>query len=283
MKALEKIRQAAGILKDSHVQHSMREAELIVMHCLGIDNVILYREDPFIPGETMSRIDEMLQRRKQREPLQYIFGTVDFWGLTIHVGPSVLIPRPETELLVEEALKTIRILKKNSTSQLNILDICTGSGCIALALAQENPNARVYATDVSEGAVACAKNNAEINKINNVNFSHGSLFQPVKGMKFNLIVSNPPYIRTDDIKRLQPEIKNWEPVEALNGGTDGLAYSGRILDEGLSFLKPRGCIILELGDQQAKPIMRMSCMRRFSEKELKKDFSGIKRIFKACL
>jgi release factor glutamine methyltransferase len=283
MKALEKIRQAAGILKDSHVQQSMREAELIVMHCLGIDNVILYREDPFIPGETMSRIDEMLQRRKQREPLQYIFGTVDFWGLTIHVGPSVLIPRPETELLVEEALKTIRILKKNSTSQLNILDVCTGSGCIALALAQENPNARVYATDVSEGAVACAKNNAEINKINNVIFSHGSLFQPVKGMKFNLIVSNPPYIRTDDMKRLQPEIKNWEPVEALNGGTDGLAYSGRILDEGISFLKPRGCIILELGDHQAKPLMRMSCMRRFSEKEVKKDFSGIKRIFKAYL
>lgn len=283
MRALDKIRQAASILKASQIEQATREAELIVSHCLGIDKVVLYRDDPLIQGEILPRIDRMLQRRKKREPLQYILSVVDFSGLKIHVGPGVLIPRPETELLVEEAIKTMRVLIKDTSSPFNILDVCTGSGCIALALAQENPNARVHGTDVSEGAITYARKNSEINKINNVTFLIGSLFQPVEGMKFDLIVSNPPYIRTDDIKRLQPEIKNWEPVEALNGGADGLAYSRRILDEGISFLKQRGCIILELGDQQAEPIMKMSCMKMFSEKEVKKDLSGIKRIFKACL
>lgn len=283
MKALEKTRLAANILKDSHIQQSTREAELIIAHCLGIDKVILYRDDPFIPEETMTRIDRMIERRKKREPLQYILSFIDFWGLKIHVGPGVLIPRPETELLVEEAIKTLRMLIKDTSSPFNILDVCTGSGCIALALAQEYPSARVYGTDVSERALTFAKKNSQISRIKNVRFLTGALFQPVEGMKFDLIVSNPPYIPTGDIMGLQPEIKNWEPVEALNGGADGLAYSWRILDEGVSFLKKKGCIILELGDQQAECIMKMACVKSFSEKEVKKDLSGIKRIFKACL
>ena len=283
MKALDKIRQAASILKASQIEQAFKEAELIVAYCLGTDKVVLYRDDPLIPGEILSRIDRMVQRRKEREPLQYILSIVDFSGLKIRVGPGVLIPRPETELLVEEAIKTMHMLIEDTSSPFNILDVCTGSGCVALALAQENPNAQVHGTDVSEEAITYAKKNSEINKIKNVTFFTGSLFQPVEGMTFDLIVSNPPYIRTDDIKRLQPEIKNWEPIEALNGGADGMAYSHRILDEGVSFLKQRGCIILELGDQQMESIMKMSCMQRFSEKEITKDLSGIKRIFKACL
>lgn len=283
MRALDKIRQAASILKESHIQQATREAEMIVAYCLGIDKVVLYRDDPLIPGETISRIDRMLQRRKTKEPLQYILSFVDFFGLKIHVGPGVLIPRPETELLVEEAIKTMRVLRKDTSLPCNILDVCTGSGCIALALAREYPNARVHGIDVSAGAITYAKKNSEINKIRNVIFLTGSLFQPVKGIKFDLIVSNPPYIRSDDIKGLQPEIKDWEPVEALNGGADGLSYLRRILEEGISFLKQNGCIILELGDQQAESIMKMACMKRFSEKDVKKDFSGIKRILKACL
>jgi release factor glutamine methyltransferase len=282
MRALEKIRHAASVLKESDIHNATGEAELIVAHCLGIDKVVLYRDDPLIPGETMSDIDRMLQRRKTREPLQYILSFVDFFRLKIHVGPGVLIPRPETELLVEEAIKTMRVLRKDTSSPCNILDVCTGSGCIALALAQEHPNARVHGIDVSAGAITYAKKNSEINKIKNVMFLTGSLFQPVKGIKFDLIVSNPPYIRTDDIKRLQPEIKDWEPVEALNGGADGLSYLRRILEEGISFLKQNGCIILELGDQQAESVMKMAFMKRFSEKDVKKDFSGIKRILKAC-
>ena len=283
MRALKKIRHAASVLKESDIHNATGEAELIVAHCLGIDKVVLYRDDPLIPGETMSDIDRMLQRRKTKEPLQYILSFIDFLGLKIHVGPGVLIPRPETELLVEEAIKTMRILRKDTPSPYNILDVCTGSGCIALALAQEHPNVRVYGIDISEGAITYAKKNSEINKIKNVIFLTGSLFQPVGGMKFDLIVSNPPYIRTDDIKRLQPEIKDWEPIEALNGGADGLSYLRRILDEGVSFLKQNGCIILELGDQQAESIMKMAFIERFSEKDVKKDFAGINRILKACL
>jgi len=283
MKALDKIRQAASVLKELHIEQAAKEAELIVAHCLGIDKVVLYRDDPFIPGETMSRIDMMLQRRRKREPLQYILSFVDFFGLKIHVGPGVLIPRPETELLVEEAIKTMYVLMKETTSPFSILDVCTGTGCIALALAREYPHAQVYGIDVSEGAITYAKENSEINEIKNVTFMPGSLFQPVEGKKFDLIVSNPPYIRTEEMKRLQPEIKNWEPVEALNGGADGLRYSRRILEEAILFLKKGGCVILEIGDQQAESIMKMACVKRFAGKEMKKDFSGIKRIFKACL
>src|SRR4030043_846435 len=229
MRALDKLREATEFLKQYGIEDADREAEIIVSHCIGINRTVLYRDNPVINKGQLEEIDEFLRKRAKREPLQYILWYVDFYGLKIKVGKGVLIPRPETELLAEEAIKAV---KREALSVMRILDLCTGSGCLALALAREFPDAKVYGTDTSKNAIRYAKENAELNCINNVTFLEGNLFDPIAELiarhplpvTFDLIVSNPPYIRRNDIKKLQLEIKDWEPVEALNGGEDGLDY-----------------------------------------------------------
>src|SRR3989337_2036889 len=216
MRALDKLKEPTEFLKRYGIEDAGREAEIIITHCIGINRTVLYRDNPKIREEEIERIDEFLKRRSKREPLQYILGYVDFYGLKIKVGKGVLIPRPETELLAEEAIKAV---KREALSVMRILDLCTGSGCLALALAKEFPDARVYGTDTSENAIRYAKENAELNCINNVTFLLGNLFNPIEKLvthhssfvTFDLIISNPPYIRRNDIKNLQLEIKDWEP------------------------------------------------------------------------
>src|SRR4030042_3662278 len=263
MKALDKLREATELLKQYGIEDANREAEIIAIHCLGTDRTVLYRDNPEIHEEEIERIDELLRRRSKREPLQYILGYVDFYGLKIKVGKGVLIPRPETELLAEEAIKAV---KREALSVMRILDLCTGSGCLALALAREFPDAKVYGTDTSENAIRYAKENAELNCINNVTFLEGNLFDPIAELAtrqpspvtFDLIVSNPPYIRRNDIKNLQLEIKDWEPVEALNGGEDGLDYYRAIIPGAKGYLKEGGYLILEIGAGQSREVRRIA-------------------------
>ena len=219
-------------------------------------------------SEAESRqIDALASRRTRREPLQYIIGHVEFHGLKIKVGQGVLIPRPETELLAEEVIKAVQrsafsVQRKSkdselqtSNSELRILDLCTGSGCLALAIAKHFPDAEVYGTDISKDAIKYAKENAELNGIRNVTFLKGSLFEPLSQLlthnssllTFNVIVSNPPYIRSGDILNLQPEINKWEPRNALDGGEDGLSYYRTILSEAPKYLTPP-CPPLPRGD-----------------------------------
>lgn len=293
MNSLDKLREATEFLKRSGIDDAVREAELIVSHCLGIERVTIYRDNPQILEEELTRIDGFLKRRSKREPLRYIVGYTEFYGLKIKVGPGVLIPRPETELLAEEAIKLFTVHR----SLFTVLDLCTGSGCLALALAREFPDAHIYGTDTSEIAIGYAKENAEINGIKNVTFVRGNLFEPieklvtghwsllpapflVQGLIFDLIVSNPPYIKRDDIKDLQPEIRDWEPVEALNGGTDGLDFYRAIIPAAHSYLKEGGCLILELGFEQAGVVSRIAEDVGFKEVSLIKDYAGIERIIK---
>jgi len=285
MNALSKLGNAREFLKKSGIEDAIREAEMIISRLLGIDRVTLYRDNPQIPEKCISKIDELLRRRAKREPLQYILGYTEFCGLKIKVGKGVLIPRPETELLVEEAIKTVtsyklQVASKDNHSSLNILDLCTGSGCIALALAREFPDAQVYGTDISEIAIRYAKENAKLNKIKNVAFIKGSLFKPVKKSlnTFDLIVSNPPYIKRNDIKNLQIEIKDWEPVKALDGGEDGLDYYRAIIPEAKNYLKECGCLMFELGVSQANGIRKMAEDAGFVNISLIKDYAGINRI-----
>jgi release factor glutamine methyltransferase len=285
MKALEKVRTAGEFLKDIGIDNPLKEAELIIMHCFGINRIILYKDNPQIQEEAMSLIETCLQRRAKREPLQYILGYTEFHGLEILVGPGVLIPRPETELLVEEAIKKIRALKTQS-SKLRILDLCTGSGCIALALANEFPDAEVFGTDTSETAIQYAKDNAGINAIHHVTFLQGSLFEPIyrnhgdqkSKTAFDLIISNPPYIKKGDIITLQPEIRDWEPVEALNGGADGLDYYRGIMSEAKNYLKMEGVLMFEIGIDQAASVKEIARGTGFENISLKKDYAGIDRI-----
>ncbi|MDI6889888.1 MAG: peptide chain release factor N(5)-glutamine methyltransferase [Thermodesulfovibrionales bacterium] len=289
MRALEKLREATEFLKKCDIEDASREAEIIITHCLGTDRAAFFRDNPGIRENELGKIDEFLNRRSKREPLQYILGYVDFYGLKIKVGKGVLIPRPETELLVEEAINIISNFALNliqgRISNLKLLDLCTGSGCLALALAKEFPDAQVYGTDTSEIAIGYAKENAELNGIKNVKFLKGSLFEPVEGLlgTFDLIVSNPPYIKRNDIKSLQPEVKDWEPIEALDGGEDGLDYCRAIIPEAKSYLKEGGCLILELGFDQADAVRKNAQDASFINISLIKDYAGIERIFVAEL
>ena len=162
-----------------------------------------------------------------------------------------------------------------------ILDLCTGSGCIALALAKAFPDARVYGTDMSADALGYAKENAGLNNIKNIIFLKGDLFKPVKDMQFDMIVSNPPYIRKDDMKLLQPEIRDWEPVAALDGGEDGLDYYRKIISGAGDYLKENGFLMLEIGMGQSDPIRKMAEDEGFANIQILKDYAGIDRIVKA--
>jgi len=322
MRTLDKMKEAANFLKKYGIADAAREAETIIVYCLETDRTALLRDNRVITKNVIEKIDEFLERRSKREPLQYILGYVDFLGMKIKVGKGVLIPRPETELLAEVAIRTIRNQLSNPPSlisnppsppfskggmgefekegskggtnsslvtrhsSLNILDLCTGSGCLALALAKEFHDARVYGTDISEVAIEYAEKNAEINGIKNVTFLRGSLFEPLGELftvhhslfTFDLIVSNPPYIKKGDIRTLQPEIKNWEPVEALDGGEDGLHYYRLIIPESRNYLKDGGCIILELGISQADEVSKVAEHAGFKDISFRKDYAGIERI-----
>jgi release factor glutamine methyltransferase len=286
MRALDKLREAKELLEQYGIEDANREAEIIITHCLGIDRTVLYRDNIEISKEELEKIDGFLKMRSKREPLQYILGYVDFYGLKIKVGKGVLIPRPETEILAEVAIETV---KREALSVMRILDLCTGSGCLALALAKEFPAAKVYGTDISKIAIQYAEENARINRIGNVTFLEGSLFEPIKKLPtvdcplftFDLIVSNPPYIKRGDIKNLQLEIKDWEPVEALDGGENGLDYYRAIIPEAKGYLKREGFLIFEIGAGQSEEVRKIAKDAGFGNISLIKDYAGIERIFVA--
>jgi release factor glutamine methyltransferase len=269
-------------LEKAGIEDAYREAELIVSHALGIDRATLYRDRQPVHEDVEAKIDEIVRRRITREPLQYILGFVDFVGLKIKVGHGVLIPRPETELLAEEAMKAI----SNKNAKVNILDLCTGSGCLALALARAFPDAIVYGIDSEEIAINYAEENAKTNAIENVRLLKGSLFEPIEkhiaSTKdrpfFDLIVSNPPYIRRDDLKKLQPEIRDWEPLPALDGGEDGLDFYREIVPGARGYLRKQGVLLLELGIHQADAVKQMAEDAGFQDTSVRKDYAGIERI-----
>ena len=300
MTALDKIKEITEFLKGLSIEDAHKESEIIVTHCLGIDKALLYKDNTVLSEKDVREIDTVLQRRAQREPLQYIIGHVEFHSLKIKVGQGVLIPRPETELLAEEAIKRVMSYElrvrnkigiedsklKTQDSRLKILDLCTGSGCLALAIAKHFPDADVYGTDISKDAIRYANENAVLNDIRNVTFLKGSLFEPLSQLlthnssllTFDVIVSNPPYIRSGDILNLQPEINKWEPRNALDGGEDGLSYYRTILSEARRYLMLSGVIFLEIGEGQAEEVSVIAMQNGFCNISVIKDYAGIERI-----
>ncbi len=294
MKALEKIREISVILAASGIETANKEAELLVTHCLGIELVHLYKSNPTLNDQQIKEIDNMTGRRCKRDPLQYIVGYSYFMGLKILLGSGVLIPRPETELMAEHAIKAVsgqrsavsnqkNLKLETQNSKLKIMDLCTGSGCLALALAREFPDAHVLGTDISETALRYAEKNARVNGIDNISFIKGHLFEPLYGRDypaptFDLIISNPPYIGTDVIPTLQPEIKDWEPIGALDGGADGLNFYREIIPQAGKFLKTNGILMLELGAGCADETVNMMKDAGYTDIRLRKDYAGIERI-----
>ncbi len=291
MNAIDKLKEVSAFLESQGIEDAAKEAEIFITETLHIGKSKLYSGSLEISAEISDRIDSFAARRAQGEPLQYIIGHVDFYGLKINVGRGVLIPRPETELLVEEAIKLLKEtpphppLSKGGQRGVKILDLCTGSGCIAIALAKRLPEAHVYGIDKSDTAIQYAIQNATKNNIKNVHFIKGDLFEPVTAHCslftvhcFDCIVSNPPYIKTADIQGLQREIKDYEPVEALNGGEDGLDFYRRIFENAHKFLKETGIIILEIGHGQADDVGKIAMNAGFKNVTFIKDYAGIKRI-----
>jgi release factor glutamine methyltransferase len=285
VKALEKVRIAGEVLREAGIEHPLRDAELIVAHCLRVSRTNLFRDDPEIGANDLAEIEKSVGRRAGREPLQYILGYTEFLGLIVRVGPGVLIPRPETELLAEEAIRTVRAFKTGH-AKLKILDLCTGSGCIALSLAREFHDAEVYGTDTSEAAIRYSEENARRNNLRNALFLHGSLFEPVRRITpsrmseilYDLVISNPPYIRTGDMKNLQPEIGDWEPKDALDGGEDGLDYYRTIIPQAKEYLKREGALMFEIGIDQAERVKEIAKDSGYQHTAVRKDYAGIDRI-----
>ncbi len=254
------------------ILNARREAEWMLCVATGLNRMGLYLNfDKPLNGTELATFRQMVTRRCKREPLQHILGTQEFMGLEFEVTPNVLIPRYDTETVVREALARCPDAR-------SILDIGTGSGCIAITLAKHLPQAKVTAVDISAPALTIASRNAERNGVT-VEFIAGSLFEPLNGRHFDLIVSNPPYIPTNDIATLEPEVRDYDPFSALNGGMDGLDFYRSLIPGAPEYLNPGGWLLLEIGIGQAPEVLQLFLQNRcYAEPTTASDQGGIKRV-----
>lgn len=259
-------------LSGKGIDNARLEAEWLLCAATGLDRVGLYLnfEKPLSDDE-LARYRAMVTRRGKREPLQHILGSQEFCGLEFEVTPDVLIPRHDTETLVDEAL-----LRMPGAS--TVLDIGTGSGCIAVSLAKQLPQASITAVDISGAALTVARRNAERNGVA-IEFLQGSLCEPVAGRSFDLIVSNPPYIPSRDIEELAPEVRDFDPRGALDGGADGLDIYKILIPAARSRLNPAGWLLVEIGIGQAPDVQQMfRALHGFGEPITASDPGGIVRV-----
>jgi release factor glutamine methyltransferase len=252
---LELLRWTTSHFSARGIESARLDAECLLAHALGTDRLRLYLDfDKPVQAEERSRFREFVRRRaNERVPVAQITGTREFWSLPISVSPEVLVPRPETETLVEVALGCF----PDSEAELRVLDVGTGSGAIALALARERPKARITATDVSAQALALAAANAErLGVADRIRFLGGSLFAPVAGERFDLVLSNPPYLAEAEASMLAPELAH-EPRAALFAGPDGLAVLRPLAQGARAVLEPGGILVLEIAPGQADAVRSM--------------------------
>lgn len=242
----------------------MHRAEYILYGDNGADTEKAYRFSDFI------------KKRATRKPLQYITKYQEFMGLDFEVNESVLIPRQDTEVLVEKALESINSI---NLSSVKVLDLCTGSGCIAISVAKMAPKTKVSGSDISGNALEIARKNAANNQVECL-FIQSNLFNNIQG-KFDVIISNPPYIRTDVIDELMEEVKGFEPVTALDGGNSGLEFYKKITQESVNFLNKDGFLLYEIGYDQAEDVVRILESNSFKEIQMFKDLVGLDRVVKA--
>ena len=261
------------MLKSNQIDSPKLKARLLLQYVLGLkrEQIIIY-DNKEITQQKEKTYMQNLEKLIKGIPLQHITNTQEFMKMNFYVNSKVLITRPQTEILVEEIIK-LRKTKKNPT----ILDLCTGSGAIAVSIAKYLPNCKVYASDISQEAIEIAKMNAKNNDVD-VEFIKSDLFEKLIGMKFDIIVSNPPYIRTSVIKTLDAEVQK-EPMLALDGGKDGLDFYRRIVEEAYSHLKYNSYLCFEIGyDQKEEVTEIIKNAKVYSETYCKKDLYGNDRV-----
>lgn len=263
-----------------HSDRARRDAETLLLHHLGKNRawLLAHLDDEFAGCRSIGYV-ALIERRVAGEPIQYITGETEFYGLPFHVTPDVLIPRPETEHLVEKGLAIAGQISASRTTTPKILDIGTGSGAIAVALAHHLPAAHIAATDLSASALDLARKNAERNAVaDRIRFLEGDLLSPVAGESFDLIVSNPPYVPSTDRNTLSVEVRDHEPALALFAGADGLDIYSRLIPSAFSALTHGGFLLLEIGYGQADAIRALLNESGFSSIEFVPDLQSIPRV-----
>jgi len=269
---------------DAGIASARLEAQLLLAHALSCTRTQLYMAFDKPLGEPeLASYRELIKRRLAGEPVAYLLGEHEFWGLPFYVSPDVLVPRPDTETVVEVARTLVRGQQDQSKrtapdKPCRILDLCTGSGVLAVSLAKELPAARVIATEISEAAVAIARKNADRNGVaDRVDIRLGDLWEPVAGERFDLIVSNPPYIASAVIATLAAEVKR-EPIIALDGGPDGMAFYDRICAAARIHLEPGGALVVEHGYDQADAVRERFSAAGFDKVTLVHDLGKNPRV-----
>ena len=279
----ELINWASDYFKTRDIDSPRMTAEYLLAHTLHISRMDLYLQyDKPLVSEELQKFKTFIKRRINREPLAYITGQKGFWTLDLAVSKHVLVPRPDTECIVEEALK--QIPKSNATEEpLNIIDLGTGSGAIILSIASERPENKYFAVDISADALKTAEKNAATNCPNaDITFINNSWFNAFeKEAQFDIIVSNPPYIPSGDISGLQPEITQYEPMLALDGDGDGLKCIRHIINNALHYLKTGGWLFIETGYDQKEQVIKIATdTEAYNCIEYIRDFSGNNRVIK---
>ncbi|HWP43538.1 MAG TPA: peptide chain release factor N(5)-glutamine methyltransferase [Blastocatellia bacterium] len=275
----EAITEGARLLDQAGVTQARRTASLLMEHLLETDRAqVLIRSKEQLADSSFESYIRLVERRARGEPLQYITGHQEFYGLDFKVTPAVLIPRPETELLVERAIA----LARGASGSPLIVDVGTGSGCIAVTLAVHLPGARVIATDISRPALDVARLNAQRHAVaSRIEFLEGDMLSPLAGRGLegavDLLASNPPYVPAQSLHMLQREVRDWEPREALFGGEEGLDFYRRLLDEARGYVRPGGWVVCEIGYSQLDAIRGMIEPSAWELADVTSDLQGIPR------
>jgi release factor glutamine methyltransferase len=270
------VKWATDDFRAKGIENPRLDAELLVAHALRVTRmqIIIDAARP-LDGPELAELRELVKRRRSREPIAYLRGEREFHGLPFRVDARVLIPRPDTETLVEVALARTQ----HVSLSLRLADLCTGSGCVAIAIAHERPTAKIFATDISEEALVVARENAARLGTYNVAFRAGDLYAALpEGTRLDAIVANPPYIASAEIETLEPDVKDFEPRLALDGGPDGLALVRRIVDDAPRWLQPGGLLALEVGAGEAPEARALLEARGWRDVRVSHDYARIERV-----
>ena len=272
---LEAINLSTEFLGKKEIESPRINAELLLAHTLNCKRLDLYLSyDRPLNEDEVNIYREFIRRRSKSEPLQYIIGKVEFYGLEFNVNPSVLIPRQETEILVETIINSV-----NKEDNLRILDIGVGSGNISVSLAKHLPYSKITATDISEEALVIAKANAEMNNVSErINFINHNILADDLADEFDIVVSNPPYISEKEFPELKDELKVYEPRNALTDFSDGLNYFRTISSKAQKFVINNGKIFFEVGQGQAEDVKKILGENNFKEISIVKDYLKIDRV-----
>ena len=278
MNALDLIKNGTLALKENKISSHRIDSEILLSSVLGKSREeILINLDEKINSKDIFSFKKLIERRSSKEPLAYILKEKEFWSKKFEVNESTLVPRPETELMLEKLIKIYKDKK------INLLDIGTGSGCILISLLSELKNSIGVGIDISTEALKIAKKNAKKHKINNKIFFYNKSFTEIYDRKFDLIVSNPPYLLTKDIRNLQEDIKRFEPLIALDGGNDGLDVIKKVIYKAKNILKFDGMLALEIGNGQFRKVSNILFKNNFRIKYKLKDYKENTRIIISIL